>query len=249
MAGHHTYFSYPISSLYHDTEISSVLPDVERFAFVAFVCTALLFIGLRLSRRLKTKEGRQNEVIPQSSLNPFSLFEASVEMFAKFYDTVLGGHDGRRHLPFVFSVFILIFTLNLLGLIPGFPSGTNTVWFNVGVALVVFGYFNTVGVKEQGLGGYLKHFCGPILLLAPFMFVLEIFSICLRVLTLNLRLYWNIKADHDVVSVFTDLLPPGIPVIFYLLGTFVCFMQAFIFSTLTMVYILLASHHEEEHQH
>jgi F-type H+-transporting ATPase subunit a len=85
--------------------------------------------------------------------------------------------------------------------------------------------------------------------MAPFMFVLEIFSISLRILTLNLRLYWNIKADHVVVSTFTDLLGHGLPAGFYVMGTFVSFMQAFVFTTLTMVYILLASQHDEEEAH
>jgi F-type H+-transporting ATPase subunit a len=248
VAGQHTYLSFPLSSFYNDPSWAAILPDIERFALAVGVGGLLVFGGAKIVSRVTSPEGVKKAVIPDSKLGTFSLLEAAVEAVAKFYDSVLGD-PGRKHLPFVFSVFFFILLLNLLGLFPGMPSATNTVWLNVGIALVVFGYFNAVGIKEQGLGGYLKHFCGPILLLAPFMFVLEIFSICLRVLTLNLRLYWNIKADHEVVSVFTDLLPPGFPVIFYVLGTFVSFMQAFIFSTLTMVYILLASHHEEEHAH
>ena len=81
------------------------------------------------------------------------------------------------------------------------------------------------------------------------MFVIEILSVSMRVLTLNLRLYWNMTADHTVLSIFTDLTKFIVPVVFYGLGTFVCFMQAFVFSTLTMVYILLATQHEEEEHH
>jgi F-type H+-transporting ATPase subunit a len=66
------------------------------------------------------------------------------------------------------------------------------------------------------------------------------------VVTLNLRLYWNITADHMVLEIFTGMLGPVMPVLLYVLGTFVSFMQAFIFTTLTMVYILLATQHEEE---
>jgi F-type H+-transporting ATPase subunit a len=246
VSGNHSYFSYAISSLYENHEIAQYLPDVERLS-VGVLLGGLMIVGGRaLSRRISTKEGQAAAIIPESKLSVFSVTEAFLEGCAKFYDTVLGD-PGRKHLPFILSIFLFVLISNLLGLIPGMPSVTNTVWVNVGMALVVFVYFNVQGFKAHGVAGYLKHFCGPIALLAPFMFVLEIFSICLRVLTLNLRLYWNIKADHVVVSTFTDLLPPGVPVVFYVMGTFVCFMQAFIFSTLTMVYILLATQHDEEH--
>jgi F-type H+-transporting ATPase subunit a len=253
VSGNHSYFSYAISSLYENQEIAQYLPDVERLSFGVLLGGLLVVGGRALSRRISTQEGQAAAIIPEKRLSAFSVTEAFLEGCAKFYDTVLGEqerqHGGRRrvHLPFILSIFLFVLIANLIGLIPGMPSVTNTVWVNVGMALVVFVYFNVQGFKAHGVAGYLKHFCGPIVLLAPFMFVLEIFSICLRVLTLNLRLYWNIKADHVVVSTFTDLLPPGIPVVFYVMGTFVCFMQAFIFSTLTMVYILLATQHDEEH--
>ena len=149
-------------------------------------------------------------------------------------------------MPFTASLFLFLLAANLLGLVPGMPAITTTVWVNVGMALVVFLYFNYLGIKEHGLLSYLKHFCGPVWLLAWFIFPLEIFSTCLRVLTLNLRLYWNINADHEVLNIFTNLIGPfAAP--FYVMGVFVCFMQAFIFTTLTMVYILLATQHEEGH--
>lgn len=253
MEGHYTYLSYPLSSLYSNPELAPYAPDIERFSFGLFLGVVLVVGGTILARRLKSSSGVQSAIVPEGKVTGFSFFDLFVEGAAKYYDSVLGGPNAgdpaRKHFPFVFSVFLFLLTANLLGLVPGMPAVTNTVWVNVGMALVVFFYFNAQGLKAHGVGGYLKHFCGPILLLAPFMFVLEIFSICLRVLTLNLRLYWNIKADHVVLSTFTDLLGYVSPVVFYVMGTFVCFMQAFIFSTLTMVYILLASQHDEEHAH
>lgn len=187
-------------------------------------------------------------VVPDKGASVFGVFDLFVEMFAKYQDSILGA-EGRKYLPFTATVFIFIFLCNLLGLVPGMPSPTTTVWVNVAMAIVVFVYFNYLGIKENGVIGYLKHFCGPILVLAPLMFLIEILSVSLRVLTLNLRLYWNITADHIVVGIFTELTKVGVPVIFYALGTFVCFMQAFVFTTLTMVYILLATQHEEEGHH
>jgi F-type H+-transporting ATPase subunit a len=85
--------------------------------------------------------------------------------------------------------------------------------------------------------------------LAFLIFPLEILGTFLRILTLNLRLYWNISADHIVLGLFTDLVPVVVPVIFLALGTFVCFMQAFVPTILTMIYILLATQHEEGEEH
>jgi F-type H+-transporting ATPase subunit a len=79
--------------------------------------------------------------------------------------------------------------------------------------------------------------------------VLEVMGTFLRILTLNLRLYWNVSADHVVLGVFTDLVPVLAPIVFYVLGTFVCFMQAFVPTILTMIYIMLATQHEEGEEH
>ncbi|MBN8547688.1 MAG: F0F1 ATP synthase subunit A [Deltaproteobacteria bacterium] len=220
-----------------------------------FVTAVLLALGLIAISKIATSRLRangavsevavKNALVPDAKMNLFGFFDYFIEAFVKFHDSVLG-HQGRKYLPFTGTLFIFILASNFIGLIPGVPALTTTVWVNVGLAIVVFIFFNTLGVKEHGVIGYLKHFAQP-LFLAPFLFPLEIFSTVLRVLTLNLRLYWNISADHLVLGIFTGMLGPILPVPLYILGTFVCFMQAFIFTTLTMVYILLATQHEEEH--
>ncbi len=235
MGAHPTYFSY-----------LSLSSDEQKIAAACLVGGALLLVGKRLTARLQTPEGLKSAVVPDEQFSLFGFFDLFIEGFLNFYDSILG-KENRRHMPFVATVFFFLLASNLLGLIPGMPAITTTVWINVAMALTVFIYFNWQGIKANGVIGYLKHFAGPVWWLAWFMFPLEIFSTCLRILTLNLRLYWNISADHQVLSVFSDLLPPPLPVIFYVLGTFVAFMQAFVFTTLTMVYILLAEQHEEEH--
>lgn len=256
MADHATYFSYPLSNLYHSESLAQFAPEIERFAFGVLLAGGLVLLGKALSSKVMLPAGNSMTavgenasavgIIPSKKLSLAGIADAFLELFTKIYDSFLGDPE-RRHLSFVFSIFVFLLFSNLLGLVPGMPAITNTVWVNVGLALVVFIYFNVQGIKENGLAGYLKHFCGPFWWLAPFFFAIEILSTCLRVLTLNLRLYWNIKADHMVLDVFTDLLGFGVPVVFYLLGTFVCLMQAFIFTALTMVYILLATQHGDEH--
>jgi F-type H+-transporting ATPase subunit a len=241
------------------TYLNHLVPDadIQKALVASAIGIGLIYFGrsaaskitsMALSAAAPQSMPTSSIVIPEKRISLFGAFDFFVEAFAKYQDSVLG-RDGRKYLPFTATIFLFIFLCNLIGLVPGMPSPTTTVWVNLAMALVVFFYFNYLGVKENGVVGYLKHFCGPIAVLAPLMFVIEILSVSLRVLTLNLRLYWNITADHIVVGIFTDLTKVGIPVVFYALGTFVCFMQAFVFTTLTMVYILLATQHEEgEHE-
>jgi len=142
---------------------------------------------------------------------------------------------------------------NVLGLVPGFAPPTST--FNITFALgcVSFAAYHAYGVREQGIGTYLKHFLGPVMFIAPLMFVIEIFSHAFRPVSLGVRLYANMFADHTVIEIFTGLTKVGIPVIFYCLGFFVCIVQSFVFTMLSAIYISGAvSHghgggHEEAH--
>ncbi|NMC64226.1 MAG: F0F1 ATP synthase subunit A [SAR324 cluster bacterium] len=228
-------------------------PDLQKFVGGIAIGGVLLGLGVRAASRIKQPESLQDAIIPPKGFSLSAVFDFFIEAFIKYYDSILG-KERREFLPFCASVFFFVLTTNLLGLVPGMPAPTTTVWVNVGMALVVFVSFNWIGVKEQGLFGYLKHFCGglhywPMILVGIIVFVLEILSNCIRILTLNMRLYWNISADHIVLGIFTDLTKFVVPIVFYAMGTFVCFMQAFVFSTLTMIYILFVLHHEEEDHH
>jgi F-type H+-transporting ATPase subunit a len=99
-----------------------------------------------------------------------------------------------------------------------------------------------IGLKAQGLG-YIKHFMGPIPLMAPLFFPIEIVSHIARPMSLGIRLFGNIFGDHQVGGVFLSLVPPVVPVPFILLGIFVSFVQTLVFSLLSMIYIAQAVEH------
>jgi len=219
--------------------------NVQKISAAALVVLFLIVVGKALTSRLASRAQIESAIVPEEKISLFGLFDFMIESFVSFQDSILG-KENRRYLSFTATVFFTILFCNLLGLIPGMPAATTTVWLNVGIAFVVFVFFNLEGIRANGLIGYLKHFCGPIVLLAPFILPLELISTCLRLLTLNLRLYWNITADHTVLATFIDLTKLVVPCFFYAMGTFVAFMQAFIFTTLTMIYILLATQHDEE---
>jgi F-type H+-transporting ATPase subunit a len=121
---------------------------------------------------------------------------------------------------------------------------TDNINTNIPCAIIVFLYYNFVGIREQGFIKYFKHFAGPIIWLAPLMFSIELISHLVRPLSLSVRLFGNITGDHMVLGIFSQLTPLVVPVIFLFLALFVAFIQAFVFSLLSTVYIALATEAE-----
>ena len=236
MEGHYTFLG------------ATGLTDDTQKVVTAFGAMFILFLLSKLATsRLKGGDKARDFVVPEEKVTLLGFFDFFVEAFLNFHDSVVG-KENRKYASFSGSVFLFLLFANLVGLIPGMAAATTTVQINVGLALVVFFYFNFLGIKSHGMKGYLAHFCGPNIFIAVILFPVEIISLCMRPLTLNLRLYWNVTADHLVLGIFTDQLWPGVGILglpFYALGTFVSFMQAFVFTMLTMLYILFAVQHEE----
>jgi F-type H+-transporting ATPase subunit a len=225
--------------------------DTQKFVTAVAVGVGLLVAGSQAAKALTLRRkrlGNEEGVVPESHISLPGFFDFFAEIFVAFQDSILG-KENRKYLPLTATIFLFCLFANLLGLIPGFPAATTTVWVTVPLALLIFVSFNRYGIQENGVGGHIKHFAGPVWWLAVFMFPLEIFGALLRILTLNLRLYWNMSADHMVLGIFSEMTPYLVPVIFYGLGTFVSFMQAFVPTVLTMIYILLATQHGEEEHH
>jgi F-type H+-transporting ATPase subunit a len=241
MENHYTYlYSLGLTDANHQKLVTAALVGV------------MLVVGGSKCAKTLTKRrarlGAEGGVIPEAKATVAGVVDVLVEGFINFQDSVLG-KEGRKYLPITATIFFYTLILNLIGLIPGIPAATTSVWTTVPVALFIFFSFNYYGIREHGFVNYIKHFAGPIWWLAPLIFLLEVMGVFLRILTLNLRLYWNVSADHVVLGVFTDLVPVIAPIVFYVLGTFVCFMQAFVPTILTMIYIMLATQHEEGEEH
>lgn len=227
----------------------SLIPGLAHYSqpvvMAIFVATALVLVTflarIQLMARMKTAD---QGVIPEAKMTFRNFFEIVAEMLYKMTESVIGEHDAPKYFPVIGSIFIFIFVSNLMGLIPGFPASTSDLNTTLALGAFVFIYYNLMGLKEGGLG-YIKHFFGPVMWLAPLMLVIEIASHIFRPLSLALRLRGNINGDHVVLGVFNDLTPYFIPTIFYGLGLFVCFVQAFVFSLMTMVYVSLATAHDD----
>jgi F-type H+-transporting ATPase subunit a len=163
------------------------------------------------------------------------------------------GSKGPRYLAIVTTMFVFILSGNLLGLIPGLKSPTANINVTLGCALTVWVYYHLQGVKEQGLGAYLKHFAAPPgapLALAPIMLPIEIISHVSRVLSLSLRLFGNIFGEDLVILILFSIVPFLVPLPMMFLGLITASLQAFIFVLLTTIYLggAVATEHEH-HEH
>ncbi|HSA60131.1 MAG TPA: F0F1 ATP synthase subunit A [bacterium] len=202
----------------------------------------LIFATLLVCRKLRRTEER---LIPGPKTTLTNIFEVAVENILGLLEGIVGP-DAKKYFPLIGTIFIYIFLCNAVGLIPGVSPPTDNINTNASIALTVFIYYNVMGIKAHGLRAYLKHFMGPILWLGPLVAVIEVIGHAVRPVSLSLRLLGNITGDHLVIGIFSDLVPLLIPVVFMALGLFVSFIQAFVFSLLSTIYIGLATAHEHE---
>ncbi len=181
------------------------------------------------------------KMIPSGGQN---FFEVLVGGFEDFSVDVMGEH-GRPFYPLIATLFIYILCMNWIGLIPGMMSPTSNINTPLSMALVVFVIYNAVGIKMHG-AKYIKHFMGPIWWLAPLMLPIELIGHFSRILSLTFRLFGNVLGEDLVLAilfVLAGMFFAPLPMMF--LAIFTSFVQAFIFSLLTMLYI--AGSLEEAH--
>jgi len=207
----------------------------EHVAGTALVSIILIVFAFAARRALRQSD---DPLRPESRLSVRTGAELVVGLLRDFVVSTMGEH-GRKYVPLFGAIFVFIFANNVLGLIPSFNPPTANVNTNFAVALVVFALTHVIGLKVHGVG-YLKHFAGPVLFLAPLMIPIELISHVVRPISLTVRLYGNMTGDHAVIVLFTDLAKVVIPSVFLAVGLFISFVQAMVFTMLSMVYIAFA---------
>lgn len=217
----------------------SGLPVPESLLTSALVCSALVGFAAVAHRRLAATD---QAVAPEDGVTARNVAEVMVEFIDGISESVIG-HHAHRYVPLLATFFVFILCCNLLGLVPGFGSPTSDFRVTLALGLVSFVAYHVSGVREHG-GAYFKQFLGPLLALAPLMIVVELVSHAFRPLSLGIRLFANLFADHTLIEIFTGLTLFLVPIAFYVLGAFVCLVQAFVFTLLSAIYIALAVSHE-----
>ena len=188
-----------------------------------------------------------------------SLAEISYEFIATMVRDAIGP-DGMKFFPFVFTIFMFIFTLNMFGMFPwlGFTVTSHLI-ITAGLALLVFALVIIVGLAKNGLG-FFKLFVpsGVPIAVMPLVVAIEIISFLSRPVSHSMRLFANMLAGHIALKVFggfivmligagvgyslMGILPFTMAVGLTILELLVAFLQAYVFTMLTCMYLNDALH-------
>jgi len=177
---------------------------------------------------------KKMQLVPTGTQN---VLEAYLQGVVSMGADTMGEENARRYLPLIGSLGLVIFISNMIGVIPGFEAPTANINFTLSLALIVFIYYNYLGIKKNGFVNYFKHFMGPMPILAPLMFPIEIISHFSRIVSLSFRLFGSIRGDDMFLMVLLMLVPWIVPLAGFFMLTAFGFLQAFIFMILTYVYI------------
>jgi F-type H+-transporting ATPase subunit a len=223
--------------------------NVVMMWIVAFLLLVLFIVAVR-----------KRAVVPRGLYN-------ALEMLVQFVRNELaipniGKRDADRFVPFLCTAFFFILFMNLIGLVPW--SGTATANINVTVCLAVFTFLVTqfAAIRAQGIGGYLKHLTGgvPYPALWIIMIPVEFIGLFTKPFALTVRLFANMVAGHFVILALLGLIlvmkSPliafgAIPLalMIFVLELFVAFVQAYIFTMLSALFIGAGLVHHEPHGH
>jgi len=207
------------------------VPHYVSYAFLA----SFILVGVALSIRGSLA------LVPRGLQN---FVEVMVEQLLKLSEENIGHRWGKYFFPLIGTIGLYILVCNFMGLIPGFTAPTSNINTTASMAVPVFLATHYYGIKVHGVR-YIKHFLGPIIWLAPMMFVIEFIGHLVRPVTLSVRLFGNMIAKHMILFALALLAPVVVPVAILGLGVLVSLIQAFVFVLLTALY--LAGSVEEAH--
>jgi F-type H+-transporting ATPase subunit a len=190
--------------------------------------------------------------------------QSFAEVIYEFVEEIVGenaGKEGMKYFPFMFTLFLFISALNILGLFPFSFAPTSHIIVTLGLGATVFIGIVLIGIFKQGPVGFFKHFlpAGIPIAILPLLFVIEMVSFLSRPFSLAIRLAANIGAGHTLMAVMAGfVLPMGVfgvlPMAFLLfmsgLEFFVAILQAYVFTLLACLYLgeALGDHDHDEHE-
>jgi F-type H+-transporting ATPase subunit a len=181
--------------------------------------------------------------------------ESVVEGLDSFVCGILGP-QGRRFTPFIGTLFIYIFSMNLLGLLPFMKAATASLSATFALSLCVFAYVQYMAIRTLGIRKYVDHLAGSprgamawTLILPVFMLSLHLLTELLKPLSLALRLRSNIWGDELLLATFANFGILGLPFTVFALGMglLAALIQALVFSLLSTVYFAIFLNAQESH--
>lgn len=171
---------------------------------------------------------------------PVSRRQAALEMLViglKGQIADIGLAHPERYLGFLGTLFLFIAAASLGTIIPDFQPPTGSLSTTSALALAVFLAVPYFGIREQGLGGYLKTYAQPTAIMLPFNIISELS----RTLALAVRLFGNMMSGAMIAGILLTITPLLFPVLMTALGLLTGMVQAYIFSVLATVYVAAAT--------
>jgi len=236
----------------HQFQINPIMQLVIAGYDVSFSNSALfMVVAVLLVYGLLTAGMKQRALIP-------GRLQSLAEMFYEFVAGMVrenAGHDAKPYFPFVFTLFMFILFGNMLGMIPYTFTFTSHIIVTFAMALTVFVFVTVLALMKHGLhffSFFMPH--GAPVALAPILIPIEVISYVMRPVSLSIRLFANMMAGHTMLKVFagfTVLMIGGLGSVGFLVGIvpiainvaltgfefLVAFLQAYVFSILTCLYI------------
>jgi F-type H+-transporting ATPase subunit a len=163
------------------------------------------------------------------------------------------GNEGRKYFPFIFSLFMFILFANLIGLIPYAFTFTSHIAVTFTMAMVVFLGVTVIAIVRHGLHFFTLFLpSGVPMVMAPVLIPIEVLSYLSRPISLSIRLFANMMAGHTMMKVFAGFIIPlgffggwaplGVDVALTAFEFLVAFLQAYVFTVLTCLYLNDAIH-------
>ena len=149
----------------------------------------------------------------------------------------VGLEQPEKYISFLGTLFLFVATAALCTVIPGFKPPTGSLSTTAALALCVFVAVPLFGIEEQGLGGYLKTYTKPTIIMLPFNIISELS----RTLALAVRLFGNMMSGAMIIAILLTITPFLFPIVMTALGLLTGMVQAYIFSILAAVYIAAAT--------
>jgi len=149
----------------------------------------------------------------------------------------VGLGEPRKYLGFLGTLFLFIAAASLFTIVPGYETPTGSLSTTAALALCVFVAVPLFGIADRGLGGYLRSYLEPTVLMLPFNLISELS----RTLALAVRLFGNMMSGAMIVAILVSITPFLFPLVMTALGLLTGMVQAYIFSILATVYIAAAT--------
>ncbi len=237
----------------HQFQITPIVPISVAGTDLSFTNSALWMVIASVAAYLLIMAGtRQHAMVP-------GRLQSAVEMMYEFVAGILRdatGKEGMRFFPIVFTIFLFILMGNMLGMIPGSFTFTSHIIVTFAMAIAVW-----LGVTAIGFwyhGAHFLHFFVPTgapKAMLPLLIPIEMLSYCVRPISLSVRLFCNMMAGHTMLKVFAGFIislstfylvpaiaPLAITVVLIGFEFAVAFLQAYIFTVLTCIYLNDAIH-------